>query len=78
MRLFRDATEVSGGLGGRLQRRRGHDWLYEQADSGGRLHVNRSGSKLTTREGAVSAVQCSAVQCNAVTVMAGSHSNVRR
>lgn len=27
VRLFRDAVEVSGGLGGRLQQRRGHDWL---------------------------------------------------
>jgi hypothetical protein len=38
-------------LGGRLQRRRGHDWLTEQADSGGRLHVNRSGSKRRHRRG---------------------------
>jgi hypothetical protein len=45
VRLFCDTTEVSGVVGDRLQRRRGHDWLTEQADSGGRLHVNRSGSK---------------------------------
>jgi hypothetical protein len=49
VRLFGDATEVSGELGGRLQRRRGHDWLREQAASDGRLHVNRSGSKWTTQ-----------------------------
>lgn len=51
VRLFGDALEVSGDLGGRLQRRRGAaiGWTA-QADSGGRLHVNRSGSKSTTRE----------------------------
>jgi hypothetical protein len=52
-----------------LQRWRSHDWLRKQADGGGRLHVNRSGSKLTTQ---------ARVQCSAVTVMAKSHSNVSR
>jgi hypothetical protein len=55
VRLFCDTTEVSGVLGGRLQRRRGHDWLTGQADSGGRLRVKRSGSKWTTQ----AKVQCS-------------------
>lgn len=46
------ATQLrsAGFLGGQLQRRRGLDWLRKQADSGGRLHVNRSGSKRMTGE----------------------------
>lgn len=45
MRLFCNAVDVSGRLGGRLQMWRVHDWL----GSDGRLHVNRSGSKSTTQ-----------------------------
>jgi hypothetical protein len=46
------ATQLrsAGVWGGQLQRRRGLDWLRQQVDSGGRLHVNRSGSKRMTGE----------------------------